>query len=390
MAPLRLLARSAGAVGLSLGSALTVLLGCGEDPVGPGSGPPARLEFEMVSTAIAVSGNFVATPAVRVLDQGGGYLPGVPVQFEVEGGGTLAREVTISGAEGWASPAGWRLGGPGAQRLIARSGALADTISVTATPAPEPRFHINVILVGEEPSATVLEAIREAVNRWEGLILGDLPDFRIPESVSVECPGLLHLRGQTIDDVLMFFVLGVLPQGVVGSTSVCLRRGNGLPAAAAITIDPRFFEISGGLLATLEHEIAHALGFGTIWSGLVGGRGTDRRFMGRSAEAAYFSLLAPSGDGRSGVPIEDVGSAAAVGSHWRESVLDLELLTSVADGGSIGPAGQPLSAITVGALRDLGYVVDDSQADGFGGGAAVRRGDGPRDKSRHSPRQPVL
>ena len=353
-------------------STLTVLLACGEDSVGPGVGPPARLEFESVSPGTAITGNFVPTPAVRVLDQGGGYLPGVPVQFEVEGGGTLARAATTSSEEGWASPAGWRLGGPGPQRLIARSGTLADTVFLTAGTAPPPRFHINVILVGEDPSAQVLVAIQEALLRWEGLVLGDLPDFRIPESVPAECPGLLHLRGQTIDDVLMFFVFAPLPQGVVGSTSVCLRRGNGLPAAAAITIDSRFMQISGGLLATLEHEIAHALGFGAIWSGLVVERGTDRRFMGRSAQAAYFSLLAPTGDGRSGVPIEDVGSTAAVGSHWRESVLDLELLTSVADGTSTGSAGQPLSAITVGALRDLGYVVDDSHADSFGTGAALR------------------
>ena len=49
-------------------------------------------------------------------------------------------------------------------------------------------------------------------------------------------------------------------------------------------------------------------------------------------------------------------------SHWKESVYDGELMT-----GYLEPRGKkmPLSAMTIGALADLGYEVDLSKADGF-------------------------
>jgi hypothetical protein len=61
-----------------------------------------------------------------------------------------------------------------------------------------------------------------------------------------------------------------------------------------------------------------------------------------------------------GVPLENVGGPATVGSHWRESVFANELMTGKANVG-----GMPLSQITAGSLSDLGYVVNLFAADPF-------------------------
>src|SRR5205085_2342388 len=47
-------------------------------------------------------------------------------------------------------------------------------------------------------------------------------------------------------------------------------------------------------------------------------------------------------------------------SHWRETVFKNELMT-----GFVGSAGNPLSRMTVGSLKDLGYVVDMSAAEPY-------------------------
>lgn len=124
----------------------------------------------------------------------------------------------------------------------------------------------------------------------------------------------------------------------------------------------------------MEHEIAHALGAGTAWpAGLLREPGGDLRFLGRSAEAAFHLALGWSaGPAGEGVPVEMGGGSAVARSHWRESVLDRELLTPFSEAAFSAPVEQPLSAITVSSLRDLGYVVDDSKTDRFPEGSSGR------------------
>jgi len=346
--------------------ALTAVAACESTAPDLGEGPPVRLRFtDDVRSGLV--GNFIPAPTVTALDKDGRILPDVPIHFRVDGGGVIARSDGVTDRDGAASPAGWRLGPVvGAQRLVAESGDLTATVEVEASPVPSSAFHISAIFVGPEPTSEQVGAIADALRRWEQLILGDLPSYRIPESVPTECPGLLLLRGQAIDDLLLYIALTPLPQGQVGATSICLRRsGSGLPAAAAIRIDPVVLATSSRFTQVLEHEIAHALGFGTIWANWLRERDGDLRFTGRSAESAYRTLFAPGDEAGGGVPVEMAGGQAAARSHWRESTLDRELLTSVFNDGPPGVT-QPLSAITVSALRDLGYVVDDSRSDPFG------------------------
>jgi hypothetical protein len=54
------------------------------------------------------------------------------------------------------------------------------------------------------------------------------------------------------------------------------------------------------------------------------------------------------------------GGAGTVNSHWRDDVFDPELMTGFL---SVGP--NPLSAISVRSLQDLGYTVSVAGADPF-------------------------
>ncbi len=56
------------------------------------------------------------------------------------------------------------------------------------------------------------------------------------------------------------------------------------------------------------------------------------------------------------------GGVGSAGSHWRESVFDTELMTSLAE--NTGTA-MPISRITVGQFADLGYVVNYAAADAY-------------------------
>ncbi|MDX1494495.1 MAG: hypothetical protein R3253_10575, partial [Longimicrobiales bacterium] len=64
------------------------------------------------------------------------------------------------------------------------------------------------------------------------------------------------------------------------------------------------------------------------------------------------------------VPVANGEFGAGCGSadgHWRESVMDTELMTPFID----GLQANPLSAITVQSLADLGYPVNPSLADSY-------------------------
>jgi hypothetical protein len=72
----------------------------------------------------------------------------------------------------------------------------------------------------------------------------------------------------------------------------------------------------GILLPALQHQIAHVLGFGTLWGaahlGLIADeRGYDPQFRGARAAKVYSGLT---GREQMGVPIENTG-AWATGMH---------------------------------------------------------------------------
>jgi hypothetical protein len=118
----------------------------------------------------------------------------------------------------------------------------------------------------------------------------------------------------------------------------------------------------------IVHEMGHALGFGDslfLANGLLlepmSAGGPDPHFVGPQALAAFQEIPGGAAYNESAkVPIEDMYGPGIQDSHWRERVFGNELMT-----GLINPGPNPLSALTIAALADLGYQVDVSQADQY-------------------------
>ncbi|MCA8995806.1 MAG: hypothetical protein KDA80_02445 [Planctomycetaceae bacterium] len=220
------------------------------------------------------------------------------------------------------------------------------------------------------------DRVRAATSRWEAVISGDLPNvIRNGEivddlliDVSWQQEATFDGDGNLIDDGPLAFA------SYYGDS---LRENVELPSHGYMVYNT-YFEFDANWLGdpvsfghTTTHEMGHALGIGTLWqlndlvTGLTfdaaGNLTGDPRYTGANAVAAYNNALIAAGlETRDSVPLEDTGGPGSLGSHWRESVLDHELMTSVAE-----PFGgdRPLSEITVGTLEDLGYVVDYAGAE---------------------------
>ena len=160
--------------------------------------------------------------------------------------------------------------------------------------------------------------------------------------------------------------------GTLGIGGICAYRSqSGLPVTARITLDSADVGRlgSGALYGVAVHEMAHALGFGILWGGLLvnpslsGGQPVtpppDTHFAGPNAVAAFNDAGGANYQGGK-VPVENEhGGRGAQDSHWRASVMAGELMTRRIS------SGASLSAITIQSMADLGYSVDDSVADSY-------------------------
>jgi len=200
-------------------------------------------------------------------------------------------------------------------------------------------------------------AFKAAADRWSRVIVGDLP------SVMVD--------GEVIDDILILAQGSDIdgPGNILGQAGPTRLRPASAGSAAFLpakgkmqfdTADLKKMERDGTLDDVITHEMGHVLGIGTIWSnkGLLKGTNTNNpTFRGKSAMEEFGRLK---GTSPAPVPVENTGGPGTRNSHWRESVFANELMT-----GFVGKAGNPLSRMTVGSLKDLGYVVDMSTAEPY-------------------------
>jgi Leishmanolysin len=200
-------------------------------------------------------------------------------------------------------------------------------------------------------------AFKDAADRWTKVIVGDVP------SVLVD--------GEVIDDLLIL-AQGVEidgPGGILGQAGPThLRPASAaknafLPAKGIMsfdTADLAQMQSDGTLLDVITHEMGHVIGVGTIWTskGLLASVGTSNpTFKGANAKKQYGILK---GTGPVRVPVENTGGPGTINSHWRESVFKNELMS-----GFIAAANNPLSKVTVGGLKDLGYVVNMNAAETY-------------------------
>lgn len=222
-----------------------------------------------------------------------------------------------------------------------------------------------------ESSRNDLKRVFErAARRWEQVIVGDLPGATVD--------------GSSVDDVLIRATVERLdgPGGVLGRAGPTHTRfESGLPLAGVMKFDADDLDAmlrDGSLEDVILHEMGHVLGLGTLWrvNGLVVGAGTeDPRYVGENAVAAAPGAF----PGLGSIPLANTGGAGTREGHWREKDFGAELMTGYLSGNR-----NPLSAMTIGALEDLGYDVDYAAAEALAPMQLLALSAGPGRKCRPS------
>ena len=224
------------------------------------------------------------------------------------------------------------------------------TAPISPGQTPADTFNIDLRFSGAFTSNQ--QAIFEAAaDRWEEVIIGDIPDVFVPGVGQVD-DLVVDIRSFTIDG----------PDGVLGQAAlVATRVGSSLPSAAFIefdTADIIALESAGQLDDVALHELGHSLGFGAIWEDLgliTGAGGPDPQFIGQMSVDEYNLRF---NTNVTGVPVENMGGPGTADAHWRESVLSNELMT-----GFLNTGANPLTRLTIAQFADLGYQVDFTAAD---------------------------
>ncbi|HKT59880.1 MAG TPA: leishmanolysin-related zinc metalloendopeptidase [Gemmatimonadales bacterium] len=231
------------------------------------------------------------------------------------------------------------------------------------------QFTISVRYVDRTPpTSAVVSAFNQAAGKWEGIIVDSVGSVPI-QLAAATCDSSQPAINETVKDLLILVhvrqISDTVPgQAILGESGPCLVRNPGnIPVLGVMSLNSTTLTSlanSGLLNDVVTHEMAHLLGFGTVWDLdklLQDSTTQDPWFSGPEAQAA-FRMADPSYTDKV-VPVEAGGGAGTTLSHWRESVMTNELMTGFIN----NPGPNPLSAITIESMADLGYVVDVSKAE---------------------------
>lgn len=249
---------------------------------------------------------------------------------------------------------------------------------------PDPEYNINVQFAdGTDPSTAVQLAFLAAEERWESIITADVQDATFSLDPN-DCGAEWTAPSQNFDDVVIGanikFIDGT--SGILGRAGPCVVDGapGYFPKFGVMEFDSADLDrlaINGTLADTVAHEMAHVLGYGTLWGDPEDPYWDLPQFNGQGMPAAYRSLVSASGTpstaytgaaakaqyavlgGQGNIPLETGGGDGTADAHWRESLFGNELMT-----GYINSTNR-LSAMSIAAMSDLGYSVDLTRADPY-------------------------
>ena len=246
-----------------------------------------------------------------------------------------------------------------------------------STPPTDPatlQYDITVRFFGPSMSAADQALFTNAANRIVRVVKGDLVAAARPSTaVNLnDCPNVTEdvFIQEQIDDIIIYASIRSIDGSgnILASAGPCFTRPTSTGSMTAIGVmsfdsaDLGSLSQGGSLQDVITHEMLHVLGIGTLWAShsLIADTNTATpRYLGAQAKAACVAAGGTIACANH-VPVE--GTPAAVGTrdaHWRENTFDKEMMTGFLD------SPVQLSAITVGALKDLGFTVDDSQADAY-------------------------
>ncbi len=228
----------------------------------------------------------------------------------------------------------------------------------TFSAANAPAFDIVINFSGD---ATYLPYFTNAARMWELIITGDVADQS-------------NVAGIGFVDDLYIAASAVAIDGVgntLGQAGPDIVRLNNISTTGIMEFDVADLPglvADGSITSTILHEMGHVLGLGTLWENVnlvtkiidnTKPTGIDYHYVGAAALAEYRVLS--NNFGATFIQVEStLGGAGTIGGHWDETIFGDECMT-----GYVAAGFNPLSRMTIGALRDQGYQVDLGCADPY-------------------------
>ena len=232
--------------------------------------------------------------------------------------------------------------------------SLSSNFTAAVSDALAFKIQLNYGIGTEGLNGAARGAIASAAQFWENAIvtrsaITKLKDLTIDiVGLAISDPDTLAYAGPlvTTDGVSLF----------ISSAEATLN----LAKYSIFNSDPAY------LRRIMVHEFAHALGFGTLWVpidvpslGKIGQAWIDITTGTYRANSyvgyAYGNLIGV--EGAVAVPLDRSDD-----SHWDETRFDAELMTPYAEGSGLA---MPASALTLSALRDLGWRINLAAAEPY-------------------------
>jgi hypothetical protein len=337
---------------------------------------PASIQVVTGDNQSGAAGSVLAlSPIVKVSDRFGNANTQQTVNFTVAaGGGLLASGTASTDASGVVTAPAWTLGKRNiAQQLGVNTGNALRLISANILTS----YKITLRYIGSPTDAqrAVFEGAAARVSA--AITQGAAPAAAVNFPLATSC-GLTGFAPLTevIDGIVIYAGIGPIDgaHNILAESGPCAFRvaaGGFLPAIAIMEFDEADLATlanGGSLEDVATHEMFHAIGYGTLWStyGLVSGSAVDPRYAGLFGTIACLQVALSPVCG-SAVPLENTGGAGTAGAHWRETVFGHELMTGYLNSGT-----NPLSVMSIQAMRDLGYSVSPTAADPYSQATGVR------------------
>lgn len=328
--------------------------------------------------------NPVATPPSVLVTSDGVPTPGVTVTFSVaSGGGSVTGGIATTNANGIATVGSWTLGsGMGLNSLnaaVAGSNVTGSPVSFIASGCDGVGAGYRITLCfTADMTAAQKTAFTTAAARWESIVAADLLDVSLSGLTTSNCGGRAFSMpsGTLVDDVLIFATIEAIDGqfGVLGSAGPCfIRQSNSLPVVGSMRFDVADIGSlsASNLNSVILHEMGHVMGIGSLWnfpptftflqlaSSAIST--LDTHFNGANGIAGFNAIGGNTYTGGNKVPVANVGGTGSINSHWRENVLQNELMTPNLNSST----ANPLSVLSIGSLQDMGYSVNLGAADPF-------------------------
>jgi hypothetical protein len=327
----------------------------------------------------ALAGAALANPVrARVVDGSGNAAVGASVTWDiVAGGGSLTGSTTtFADASGIATAPAWTLGKDGGtQQLRATFGA----VEAIATANIQSTLVVELRWVGTVPTGATLAAFTRAVDRIRATIVGGVNPVGMPGAPNAltniqQCDAgfaSTSIPQQNIPGVIIYATIIPIDGAgaILGQAGPCLSRSFDMYKTALGTMRFDSADIAtlvgdGRIDAVILHEMLHVMGIGTSWelnNLLLNPTTADTRFLGGAARTACANVNGGTTTCATNVPVHSTDGPGSRDAHWRESTFTNELMTPfIVVGGT-----NPMSAMTIQSLADLGYTVNANPQDAF-------------------------